>query len=134
MTRLGRPTPCLACLLLYQICSYARAENAVGIRGEVGCGEVGCGEAPIRVDRLQISKPGVYENYLVDSDWADGNRVKITANNVTLRNAEIRNATGNGVGVLGKNVTIENCTSITSSIPPLKSNMTPMGSQGAGVT
>jgi hypothetical protein len=58
---------------------------------------------------LQISEPGVYENYLVDSDWADGNRVKITANNVTLRNSEIRNATGNGVGVFGKNVTIENC-------------------------
>lgn len=82
----------------------ARAENAVGTRGKVGCGK-----NPKRVTRLQITKPGVYENYLVDSAGAGGNRVKISADNVTLRNCEIRNATGNGVGVFGKNVTIENC-------------------------
>jgi hypothetical protein len=46
---------------------------------------------------------------LVDSRWATGNRVKITADNVTLRNCEVRNAAGNGVGVFGKNVVIENC-------------------------
>lgn len=59
--------------------------------------------------RLQITESGVYENYLVDSLWAGGNRVKITADNVTLRNCEIRNATGNGVAVFGRHVTIENC-------------------------
>src|SRR5581483_7423093 len=53
--------------------------------------------------------PGVYENYLVDSNWQGGNRVKITADDVTLRHCEIRNATGNGVGVFGKNVVIESC-------------------------
>jgi hypothetical protein len=84
--------------------SYARAENAIGFRGEVGCRE-----NPKYVDRLLISQPGVYENYLVDCNWAGGNRVKITADNAILRNCEIRNATGNGVGVFGKNVTIENC-------------------------
>ncbi len=84
--------------------SIAHAENAIGVQGTVGCNE-----SPQRVQRLQITKPGVYENYLVDSNWAGGNRVKITADNVTLRNCEIRNATGNGVGVFGKNVTIENC-------------------------
>ena len=82
----------------------ARAESAIGVRGDVGCRE-----NPKRVNRLQITKPGVYEDYIVDSEWAGGNRVKITADNVTLRNCEIRNATGNGVGVFGKNVTIENC-------------------------
>jgi hypothetical protein len=70
---------------------------------------VGCRDDATRVSRLQITKPGIYENYLVDSQWAGGNRVKITADDVTLRNCEIRNATGNGVGVFGENVTIENC-------------------------
>lgn len=95
---------CSAGLLLLLPADDARADNAVGARGEVGCGE-----NPKRVNRLEITKPGVYENYLVDSEWAGGNRVKITADNVKLRNCEIRNATGNGVGVFGKNVTIENC-------------------------
>ena len=35
--------------------------------------------------------------------------MKITAGNVTLRNCEIRNATGNGIAIFGDNVTIENC-------------------------
>ena len=35
--------------------------------------------------------------------------MKITAANVTLRNCEIRNATGNGIAIFGDNVTIENC-------------------------
>jgi hypothetical protein len=72
-------------------------------------GAVGCRENPKVVDRLEISQPGVYENYLVDSHWAGGNRVKITADRVTLRHCEIRNATGNGIGVFGNDVVIENC-------------------------
>jgi hypothetical protein len=72
-------------------------------------GHVGCLENPKLVERLEITEPGVYENYLVDSNGAGGNRVKITADNVTLRNCEIRNATGNGIGVFGKQVVIENC-------------------------
>ena len=94
----------LACVfsLLLSRCAYAG--NAVGVRGEIGPDE-----NPKRVKRLEVTEPGVYENYLVDSEWAGGNRVKITADNVKLRNCEIRNATGNGVGVFGKNVTIENC-------------------------
>ncbi|MDP7010132.1 MAG: hypothetical protein QF685_02030, partial [Verrucomicrobiota bacterium] len=59
-------------------------------------GIIGTKANPKRVARLQITKGGVYENYLVDSNWAGGNRVKITADNVTLRNCEIRNASGNG--------------------------------------
>ncbi|MHC4996890.1 MAG: right-handed parallel beta-helix repeat-containing protein [Planctomycetota bacterium] len=81
----------------------ALADNAVGARGHVGTLD-----NPKRVERLVITQPGVYENFLVDSDWQGGNRVKIMADNVTLRHCEIRNATGNGVGVFGKNVVIEN--------------------------
>jgi hypothetical protein len=80
------------------------AGKPVGVQGPVGCRE-----SPRKVERLEITRPGVYENYLVDSNWGGGNRVKITADDVTLRHCEIRNATGNGVGVFGKNVTIENC-------------------------
>jgi pectate lyase len=69
----------------------------------------GCLENPKQVNRLEITRPGTYENYLVDSQWQGGNRVKITADNVIIRNFEIRNATGNGIGVFGKNVIIENC-------------------------
>ena len=79
-------------------------QSPIGVQGPVGCRD-----KPKKVERLQITKPGVYENYLVDCNWAGGNRVKITADNVTLRHCEIRNASGNGVGVFAKNVTIENC-------------------------
>lgn len=72
-------------------------------------GHVGCLENPKRVERLEIIEPGVYENYLVDSNGAGGNRVKISADHVTLRNCEIRNASGNGIGVFGKHIVIENC-------------------------
>jgi hypothetical protein len=82
----------------------APAAKPVGARGPVGCRE-----NPKQVERLEITRPGVYENYLVDCNWAGGNRVKITADDVTLRHCEVRNATGNGVGVFGKNVVIENC-------------------------
>lgn len=72
-------------------------------------GLVGTQANPRKVERLQITKPGIYENYLVDSKWAGGNRVKITADNVTLRHCEIRNASGNRIGVFAKNMVIENC-------------------------
>lgn len=61
------------------------------------------------VHRLEITKPGVYENYRVDAQGAGGNIVKITADDVTLRNCEIFNGTGNGIGVFGTHVVIENC-------------------------
>ncbi len=61
------------------------------------------------VHRLEITKPGVYENFRVDAQGQGGNIVKITADDVTLRNCEIFNGTGNGVGVFGTRVVIENC-------------------------
>src|SRR5262249_46545538 len=78
-------------------------------RGVGAQGNVGCLANPKKVDRLLITCPGVYENYLVDSNWQGGNRVKITAGNVTLRHCELRNATGNGVGVFAGDVVIESC-------------------------
>jgi hypothetical protein len=72
-------------------------------------GKIGCLENPILVNRLEIDKPGVYENYLVDSQWQGGNRVKVRADGVTIRHCEIRNSTGNGIGVFANNVVIENC-------------------------
>jgi hypothetical protein len=80
------------------------SSKPIGVQGVVGVLK-----NPKKADRLIIDKPGVYENYLIDSNWQGGNRVKITADKVTLRNCEIRNSTANGVGVFGSDVTIENC-------------------------
>lgn len=72
-------------------------------------GKVGAPPSAQIVHRLEITKPGVYENFIVDAQGKGGNIVKITANDVTLRNCEIFNGTGNGVGVFGTRVIIENC-------------------------
>jgi hypothetical protein len=82
------------------------ADDAIPIGAQ---GKIGCGNDPKKVERLEIKSPGVYENFLVDGNWGTGNRVKITANDVTLRNCEIFNCVGNGVGVFGTNITIETC-------------------------
>ncbi len=79
-------------------------ENAIGPRGRIGVLD-----NPKKVERLVITKPGVYENYLVDSRWQGGNRVKVSCDDVVIRNCEIRNAIGNGIGVFGKGVLIEKC-------------------------
>ncbi len=78
--------------------------STIGARGNVGCLD-----HPTRVDRLQIQKSGTYENYVVDSRWATGNRVKITADNVTVKNCEILNAAGNGIGIFSDHVVIDSC-------------------------
>lgn len=72
-------------------------------------GKVGTLENPKTVNRLEITKSGVYENFRVDAQGKGGNIVKITADDVTLRNCEIFNGSGNGVGVFGTRVVIENC-------------------------
>ena len=72
-------------------------------------GDVGCGANPKVAKRLVIDKPGVYENYLVDGEWVDSTLVKINADNVTLKNCEIRHGMHNAVTVYAKNVTIESC-------------------------
>jgi len=80
------------------------AQAAVGADGRVGAPP----DAKL-VDRLLITKPGVYENLIIDGSGARGNLVKITADDVTLRNCEVRHGSGNGIGVFGKRVVIENC-------------------------
>jgi hypothetical protein len=79
-------------------------ENTIGPRGLIGVLN-----NPKKVDRLVITKSGIYENYLVDAGWQGGNRVKVSCDDVVIRNCEIRNATDNGIGVFGKRVLIEKC-------------------------
>lgn len=81
-----------------------QAQVSVGTHGVVGCLE-----QPKQVSRLEITKPGVYENYRIDAQGKSGNTVKITANEVTVRNCEIFNGSGNAIGIFGTNVVIENC-------------------------
>lgn len=82
----------------------AALQAQVGVQGKTG--------APPdakTLDRLEITRPGTYENLIIDGGWKSGNLVKITADDVILRNCEIRHSSGNAVGVFGNRVTIENC-------------------------
>jgi hypothetical protein len=72
-------------------------------------GPVGCQSGPKRVKQLVITKPGVYENYLVDGEWTNSTLVKIRADDVVLRHCEIRHGQNNAVTVYAQNVTIESC-------------------------
>jgi hypothetical protein len=72
-------------------------------------GMIGCDATAKKLDRLVITKPGVYENLLIDGEWSATTLVKITADDVTLRNCEIRQTTKNAVVVAGKNIVIESC-------------------------
>ena len=84
--------------------------TAAGKPPAIGAGgDVGCRVNPKRAARLDINKPGVYENYLIDGQWARKDLVRIKADGVTLRNCEIRNGCRDGVEVYAKDVTIENC-------------------------
>lgn len=88
----------------------ATAITTAGTPKPVGTREpVGVLADPKQVSRLLITEPGVYENYLVDARGAGGNIVKVTADDVIIRNCEIKNATGNAIGVFGTRVVIENC-------------------------
>ena len=81
-----------------------QAQTPVGTHGIVGCLA-----KPQSLSRLEIAKPGVYENFLINAHGKGGNTVKIKADNVTVRNCEIFNGTGNAIAVFANNVTIENC-------------------------
>ncbi len=93
-----------AITLTASMLNAAESPKPVGTQGIVGALA-----NPKLVSRLEITKPGLYENFLIDAQGTGGNIVKITANDVTLRNCEIRNATGNAVGVFGTKIVIENC-------------------------
>src|SRR5262245_60279959 len=96
----------VAALLLAAQPAPAQKARPVGVQGDVGCLK-----DPRKVERLEITKPGVYENYLVNGKWGSGNRVKVTADGVTLRNCGSHSGAGNGVGVYGKKAVSENCKS-----------------------
>lgn len=81
--------------------------STLGVAGLIG--SVGAGPEAKRVRTLRIDKPGVYENILVDGEWADEDLVRITADDVVLRNCTVRNGRRDGVEVYGRNVRIENC-------------------------
>ncbi|HEX7899854.1 MAG TPA: right-handed parallel beta-helix repeat-containing protein [Planctomycetota bacterium] len=72
-------------------------------------GPIGPVGPPTRVKTLLIDKPGVYENYLVDAEFAEVDAVRIKADGVTLRNCEIRNGARDGIEVYASDVVIENC-------------------------
>ncbi len=91
------------CLLL-SIPHSLHAQHPIGASADVGAPR-----GARVVNRLQIDKPGVYENLIIDGEGKSGNLVKITADNVTVRNCEIRNGSGNGIGIFANNVVIENC-------------------------
>lgn len=99
----------LTLIVLLTLAPAARPADVPKAKPVGAQGPVGCKENPTKADRLVITKPGVYENYLIDGNGQTGNRVKISADDVTLRNCEIFNCAGNGVGVFAKNVVIENC-------------------------
>lgn len=80
------------------------AEDRAGLTGTVGARP-----DARRVQTLRIDRPGVYENILVDGDWSEQDLVRITADNVVLRNCTVRNGRRDGIEVYGRNVLIENC-------------------------
>ena len=104
MRALCKLTTGLATLMLACNSAPAQAPKPVGTSGSVGCLA-----NPKTLDRLHITQPGLYENYLIDAQGASGNIVKISADDVTLRHCEIFNARGNGIGVFGSRVKIESC-------------------------
>ena len=101
--------PLALCVVLI-LAQPATSERPGDSTKDVGAdSNVGCLKEPKEVQRLRIDKPGIYENYLVDGKWIDSTLVKIRADDVTLRNCEIRNGLGNGIFVDRKRVLIENC-------------------------
>ncbi len=64
--------PLAGALLLLAL--SASAQSPIGTTGRVGCLD-----HPKKIQRLEITRPGVYENFLLDGRGAGGNLDKITA-------------------------------------------------------
>ena len=88
------------------LCAFLQADELPAVGSAAG---VGVGKEPIKVRRLQVTAPGTYENYLVDGQWIQRNLVKISADQVVLKNSEIRNGRHNAVTVYAGDVLIEGC-------------------------
>src|SRR5688572_22299458 len=72
-------------------------------------GTVGARPDARRVRTLRIDQPGIYENILVDGEWINEDLVRITADNVVLRNCTIRFGRKDALEIYGRNVRVENC-------------------------
>ena len=72
-------------------------------------GPVGAPSDARRVRTLRIDRSGLYENIVVDGEWIDQDLVRITADNVVLRNCTIRNGCRDAVEIYARNVRLENC-------------------------
>src|SRR5687768_3605186 len=72
-------------------------------------GPVGARPDARKVRTLRIDQPGVYENILVDGEWIAEDLVRITADDVVLRNCTIRNGKRDALEIYGRNVRVENC-------------------------
>jgi len=91
-------------LLLVTAPAFAAAAELAGLTGPVGARP-----DATRLSRLVIDRPGVYENLLIDGEWGEHDLVRITADDVVLRNCTIRHSRRDGVEVYGRNVVIEHC-------------------------
>ena len=73
-------------------------------------GSVGAGANAKRVKELRITKPGIYENILVDGEWGQHDLVRILADDVVLVHHSLWPA--DGIEVYARNVRIESATFI----------------------
>lgn len=72
-------------------------------------GPVGAGPDARRVRTLRIDRTGVYENIIIDGEWISEDLVRITADNVVLRNCTLRYGRRDALEIYGRNVRVENC-------------------------
>jgi len=64
---------------------------------------------PVTAERWDITKPGVYENYLLDVGFAGHDALRIRADKTTLRHCELRNGRKDAVEVYADDVRIDSC-------------------------
>jgi hypothetical protein len=65
--------------------------------------------SPAGQGRWEITGAGVYENYLIDLQFADVDAVRIRADGATLRRCELRHGRRDAVEVYADDVRIESC-------------------------
>lgn len=99
-----------ASIMIAALCAARATADDGSAPPQIGAdGSIGCRSNPTRVKQLVITEPGVYENYLVDGEWSASVLVRITADDVILRNCEIRRGRHNALEVYAKHVVIESC-------------------------
>ena len=97
-------------LVLFAPVTSLKVDEAGSPRHFAGLvGPVGAHADARVVDRLKITKPGVYENIMVDGRFGDHDLVEVTADNVVLRDCTIRNSRRDGIEADGQNILIESC-------------------------